>query len=152
MATYDNTKDTRDDSGVGATRQTSREQMESRAQNAMDRTESKVQRAAEQTEAKVQQAREQAESKIDQYRHRAVDALHTGGSRARDLGERAPGQMATRMGRRAGERLDEAAEYVYQHSVREMSSDWGVWMKRNPGPSMAMAAVAGFMVGRALRR
>jgi ElaB/YqjD/DUF883 family membrane-anchored ribosome-binding protein len=103
-------------------------------------------------EASLQHAKERVEEKVEEYRHKAADALEGGAERARRLGERAPGQRTTSMGRRAGETLDEAADYVNQHTLAQMSADCGVWMRRNPGPSLAMAAVAGFVVGRALRR
>ena len=107
---------------------------------------------SETTESTLQNAKEKAEAKVDEYRHKAADALESGAERARELGERAPGQRTTSMGRRAGESLEGAADYLNQHTLAQMSADCGMWMRRNPGPSLAMAAVAGFVVGRALRR
>lgn len=131
MATYDNLSERRNDS---------------------ETTESTLQNAKEKAEAKVDEYRHKAEAKADEYRHKAADALESGAERARQLGERAPGQRTSSMGRRAGESLEGAADYLNQHTLAQMSADCGMWMRRNPGPSLAMAAVAGFVVGRALRR
>ena len=97
-------------------------------------------------------AKEEAEVRADEYRLKAADALHSGAEKVRHLGDRAPGQRTAAMGRQAGDRLEGAADYVEQHTLTQMFSDCAVWMKRNPGPSLAIAAATGFVVARALRR
>lgn len=103
-------------------------------------------------ETTLKNAKEEVESKADEYRLKTADVLHSGAEKARELGERAPGQRSTTMGRQAGDKLEEAADYVERHTLAQVFSDCAVWMKRNPGPSLAIAAATGFVVARALRR
>jgi hypothetical protein len=49
-------------------------------------------------------------------------------------------------------RASYAAHYVQEHYLRETVTGLGRIIRRYPAPSLGGAAVAGFMVGRALRR
>lgn len=97
-------------------------------------------------------AEEKALSAAESYRSGAADALHRGAEKAQEYSGRASSDRGTRLGRRAGEELDRAADYVERHSLREVAADCSVWMKQNPGASLAAAMVCGVIVGRALRR
>jgi ElaB/YqjD/DUF883 family membrane-anchored ribosome-binding protein len=52
----------------------------------------------------------------------------------------------------ASDRLGEAAEYVRSLDVKGMASDLQEWVRKNPGPSLLVAAVVGFAAGRAISR
>ncbi|MGC4050235.1 MAG: hypothetical protein QM757_12695 [Paludibaculum sp.] len=49
----------------------------------------------------------------------------------------------------AADKLSETAEYVREHDVDTMMTDVKKVVRRNPGPSLLIAAVIGFLVGRA---
>jgi ElaB/YqjD/DUF883 family membrane-anchored ribosome-binding protein len=53
---------------------------------------------------------------------------------------------------RTADRLDRTAEYIRRRPVKRMFSDLAAFVTDNPGPSLAVAAVAGFLVGRAISR
>ncbi|HEY2013926.1 MAG TPA: hypothetical protein VGH38_10525 [Bryobacteraceae bacterium] len=56
------------------------------------------------------------------------------------------------MARSAVEKFDSAVEYVRGHEMDEMMNDVRRLIRRAPGQSIAAAAVAGFIVGRLVRR
>ena len=53
---------------------------------------------------------------------------------------------------RASDRLGEAADYLQSRDVKSMASDVQAWVRKNPGPSLLVAAVIGFAAGRAISR
>ena len=63
------------------------------------------------------------------------------------------GAASARMpfGRGAADTFERAARYVQGHSVRDMAAGMGRTVRRHPAPSIAVAVVAGFLVGRAIR-
>ncbi len=85
--------------------------------------------------------------RVEQYREKTVDALHTGADTARVMARR-----ASKVVRRTGDKLDDAADYVESYDVSQAPSDMGRWLKNHPGPILAAAAVAGFFFARSLRR
>lgn len=98
-------------------------------------------------------AASQAKDKIDQSRPAAASSLENAASaihqKATDLpgGERVAG-----IAHSAADTLTSTARYVRQHDVNGMMSDVTSFVKRNPGPSLIAAVVAGFMVGRIFTR
>jgi ElaB/YqjD/DUF883 family membrane-anchored ribosome-binding protein len=109
-------------------------------------------RAEDRVREGLADAEERAVSTAEGYRSKAADALHRGAERAREYGDRASSDQVTRLGRRTGEELDHAADYVERHNLRQIAADCGAWMRQNPGASLAAAMVCGVIVGRALRR
>lgn len=85
--------------------------------------------------------------KVEDIREKTVDALHDGADAARVLGQR-----GKKIGRKAGQGLDSAAEFVDGYDVSRATSDVGSWMKKHPLPIMAAAAAVGFWFSRSLRR
>ena len=53
---------------------------------------------------------------------------------------------------RASDRLGEAADYIRSRDVKSMAGDLQAWVRKNPGPSLLVAAVVGFAAGRAISR
>jgi hypothetical protein len=62
------------------------------------------------------------------------------------------GRPATRMVRRAADKLETTAGYVRQHEVSHMAADAGRAIRSNPGRSLMVAAAAGFLLARAFSR
>lgn len=52
----------------------------------------------------------------------------------------------------ASDRLGEAADYIRSRDVKSMAGDLQAWVRKNPGPSLLVAAVIGFAAGRAISR
>ncbi len=91
-------------------------------------------------------------SKPEQYRVKAADALHEGAEKAREWGSESPGgNRTTRWGENAGEGLDNASEYLRDHSLDEITHDVTDWTRRHPTPALLCALTLGFLAGRAIR-
>ena len=58
---------------------------------------------------------------------------------------------ANRAVRTAASKVQRAAHYVQAHSVKDVANGLGEAVRSQPAVSIAIAAVAGFLVGRALR-
>ena len=54
--------------------------------------------------------------------------------------------------RDSANRIEDAAEYIRAHEVKQMAADAESCVRRNPGPSLIAAAALGLFVGAALRR
>jgi len=115
-----------------------------------------IEEMAARTNASVREglavAEEKTRATAEEYRQKTADALHSGAEKARDYSRRASSDRVTRLSRRTGEELENAADYIEHHSLRQISADCAVWMKRNPGTSLAVVLFCGLIVGRALRR
>ena len=86
-------------------------------------------------------------ARVQQYREKTVDALHTGADAARVMAKR-----TSKAVRRTGARLDDAADYIENYDVSRAPRDMGGWMRRHPASILAVSAVAGFFLARALKR
>ena len=58
---------------------------------------------------------------------------------------------ANRAVRTAASKVQRAAHYVQAHSVKDVATGLGEAVRSRPAVSIAIAAAAGFLVGRALR-
>jgi ElaB/YqjD/DUF883 family membrane-anchored ribosome-binding protein len=54
--------------------------------------------------------------------------------------------------RRAKHTVERAAHYVHDHSPRFLAAEVQRLVRQRPGAALAVAAVAGFLIGRSLRR
>jgi ElaB/YqjD/DUF883 family membrane-anchored ribosome-binding protein len=90
---------------------------------------------------------------IDESRSTAADGLDAAASALHDRAADLPGGETVRNAARAtADRLGGSAEYVRTHDARRMMADVRSLVKSNPGPALAVAAVFGFLLGRALSR
>jgi ElaB/YqjD/DUF883 family membrane-anchored ribosome-binding protein len=62
------------------------------------------------------------------------------------------GEAGEELYEHASDRLGEAADYIRSRDVKDMASDLQAWVRKNPGPSLLVAAVIGFAAGRAISR
>lgn len=112
----------------------------------------KVSDAAGTAKQKVSDAGRQAVDRIDERRAPAADALESAASTIHDKAEDLPGGPAVKnVAHSAAEKLETTAGYIREHDVRAMLSDVEDIVKRNPGPSLLIAAAIGFLIGRAFR-
>lgn len=83
--------------------------------------------------------------RIDYSRQSAADALDQTASSLHSGGDKLSGAAHS-----AADGLQGAANYVRQTDVKGMANDVVELVKRYPGPSLAAAAVLGFLVARGL--
>lgn len=118
------------------------------AQNVKD----KVTDAASTAKQKVSDAGRQASDKIDEKRGPAADALESAASTIHEKAESLPGgETVKSVAHSAADKLQSTAGYIRETDVRAMLSDVEDLVKRNPGPSLLIAAAIGFLIGRAFR-
>ncbi len=63
-----------------------------------------------------------------------------------------PDSQVAQYGHQASEMLEESAEYVRQLDLKDVQVQMRDYIKRNPGQSLAIAGVAGLVIGAILRR
>jgi ElaB/YqjD/DUF883 family membrane-anchored ribosome-binding protein len=81
------------------------------------------------------------------------DMARTATKKVEDAVDELPsGQRMKEFASAAAERLSTTADYVRTHDARRMMADVETVVKNNPGPSLLVAAVCGFVLGRALTR
>lgn len=109
-------------------------------------------RAAQVTD-KVSDMARTAAATIDKRRSTAADGLETAATTLHDKAGILPGgERVSGLAHAAADQLSSTADYVRQHNVHRMISDVEAVVKNNPGPSLVVAAVFGFVVGRAMIR
>jgi ElaB/YqjD/DUF883 family membrane-anchored ribosome-binding protein len=118
------------------------------AQNVKD----KIADAASTAKQKGSDVGTQAMDKVDEKRGPAADALQSAASTIHAKAEDLPGGETVRsVAHSAAEKLEATAGYMRGHDVQTMISDVEEVVKRNPGPSLLIAAATGFLIGRAFR-
>ena len=112
----------------------------------------KVSDAATTAKQRVSDAGRQATDKIDEKRAPAADALESAASTIHQRAEDLPcGETVKGVAHSAAAKLESTAGYIREHDVRAMVSDMENVVRRNPGPSLLIAATVGFLIGRAFR-
>ncbi len=85
---------------------------------------------------------------------RAKDQLSEGVDRVRQKGEQVARDAADAVDSRRGDAaglLDRGADYLRSADVTEILSDAGDLIRRRPGLTLVVAALAGFLLAQALR-
>jgi ElaB/YqjD/DUF883 family membrane-anchored ribosome-binding protein len=101
----------------------------------------------------LKNAADAATQTVDQGRQTAADRLGHAASAVRDRVEQLPGgPKVQQIAQTAAERLSTTADYIRSHDPKRMLGDIERVVRNNPGPSLAIAAAFGFVVGRALTR
>jgi len=113
----------------------------------------KVTSAASQVKDTVADFGRNAVNKIDRSREPAAKGLESAASGLHDKAEgiKQGGEKVTSFAHNAADKLSSTAEYVRSNDVKSMVTDLEHVVRRNPGPSLLLAAIGGFFVGRALR-
>jgi len=97
---------------------------------------------------KTQDIGRAAKEKMDESRLSAASALRNVASGLHENAGKLPN--VPDLAHSAASRLDEAAGYLESRDMNRLMADVGHVVKRNPIPSLMLAALAGFFVGRAL--
>lgn len=95
---------------------------------------------------KVTDLGRKAADKIDTSRESAADALDQTASSLHSGGD-----TLSSVAHSAADSIQATADYVRETDVRGMAEDIGDLVRRYPGPSLAVAAILGFLVARGLR-
>ncbi|HEX7361044.1 MAG TPA: hypothetical protein VF283_11205 [Bryobacteraceae bacterium] len=112
----------------------------------------KATHAVEAAKQSVSSATRQAAEQVDAKRGSAANAMESAASTIHEKAENLPGGETVRnTAHTAADKLQSTANYVREHDVQSMLSDVEAMVKRNPGPSLLIAAAIGFLIGRAFR-
>ena len=84
---------------------------------------------------------------LDRGRQTAANKLDSAASSLRNV--QSSGRVGD-MAHRAADKIERTAHYMRDHDVRDMVTDVEGAVRRNPGPSLAIAAAFGFLLGTAL--
>jgi len=99
---------------------------------------------------KVTETAAQVKDKVDANRNVAAQGLEQAASTIRDKADSLPGgETVTDLAHTAADKLTATAGYVRDTDVNTMMADVETLVKKNPGPALMVAAVVGFLVGRA---
>ena len=91
--------------------------------------------------------------KVDEGGSMAADRLHSAVAAVQQrVGELPGGQRVKELTAAAADRLSTTADYMRSHDAKRMMADVETVVKNNPGPALLVAAVFGFVLGRALTR
>jgi len=83
----------------------------------------------------------------------AADSLKSAASYIGDKVSHLPGgESVQRTAAAAADTVAASADYLRDTDLSGMAADVEAMVRRNPGPSLAVAAVAGFLIGRSLSR
>jgi ElaB/YqjD/DUF883 family membrane-anchored ribosome-binding protein len=105
--------------------------------------------AANQVKERAADMGRKAVDTVDRGLDSAADALQSTASTLRNKvpGDNRLGAMANR----AANSIEGAATYMREHDVRDIVTDVEGAVRRNPGPSLLIAAAFGFLLGTAIR-
>lgn len=99
----------------------------------------------------VVEAGKKTAAKIDAQREPSARAIENTAQGLRKGAETVSSTM-TSAARATADKLQDTADYIRGNDVKAMVEDVMDSVRRNPGWSLAMVAVAGFLVGRAFGR
>ena len=110
----------------------------------------KLSETAAQAKDKMSDLGRTAADTIDENRQAAASGLQKAASALHETAGTLPGgQKVSNLARGAADKLSSTADYVREHDVNRMMADVETLVKNSPGPSLVVAAVIGFFVGRA---
>ena len=105
---------------------------------------------ATQVKDKVGEMTRTAANKLDENRSAAAGGLDKAATALHENAESIPGgEKVAGLAHATADKLSATAGYVREHNVNTMMGDVEALVKKNPGPSLVVAAVMGFLVGRA---
>jgi len=119
------------------------------ASEAAKKTKDSIVEAAKTVKDKTQEFGRTAAGKLEENRVSAAGALHTAANTLHQNAAKLPN--VPELAHSAADRVEAVASYMDGHDTKQMMADVEGIVKRNPGPSMLIAAAVGFLMGRALR-
>src|SRR5689334_22740750 len=109
-----------------------------------------VQRTAARAQRKASSMADEAVARVDEKRESAAEAMRG----AADTMPRVAGGggKAVQAAYAAGRKLEASADFLHEHDFRGSLGEAERFVKSHPAESLIAAAVAGFLVGRVVRR
>jgi ElaB/YqjD/DUF883 family membrane-anchored ribosome-binding protein len=98
---------------------------------------------------KTQEFGRAAVNKIEENRVSAAGALHGAATSLHENASRLPN--GPELAHAAAEKVDTVSSYLQDHDTKQMMTDVKTVVKKNPGPSLLIAAALGFLIGRGFR-
>jgi ElaB/YqjD/DUF883 family membrane-anchored ribosome-binding protein len=98
---------------------------------------------------RVTDAGRRAANTVDSKREPTARALESAANTVRQSGSRVS-DATSRASHGTADKLEATANYIRENDLRDMLEDVQDVVRRHPGPALAIAAVAGFLVGKAL--
>jgi membrane protein len=123
-----------------------------RGEPTMEELPKTVERTMTELSDAVSDASQREINAVDVNRPAIADRLESAADSMRDQARRFSGGTVRGAWDKASDTLDQTADYVRTHSLRRMTGDVESFVKNNPFASIAVAAVVGMMVGRAINR
>ncbi len=91
--------------------------------------------------------------RVENGRVGVAERLDGAASTVRDRADQVPGgPRVQEFAHAAADRLSTTADYLRRSDTARMKADVETMVKNNPGPAMLVAAMFGFLLGRALTR
>ena len=110
----------------------------------------KISETAAQVKDKVSDFGRTAANKIDENRDAAASGMQKAATAIHEKAASLPvGETVSGLAHDAADKLSSGAQYVREHDVNKMMADVETLVKNNPGPSLIVAGIIGFLVGRA---
>jgi len=113
----------------------------------------KASKAASKAKQSVSEAMETGKQRADEARRSTASSLERAASWTHESAARLPGgEKAQRAAHAVADGMNRSATYLRDHSFGDMASDVEGYVRKHPGPSIAVAAAVGFLLGQSLRR
>jgi ElaB/YqjD/DUF883 family membrane-anchored ribosome-binding protein len=113
----------------------------------------KTSKAASRAKESVNEAMETGKRRADEARRSTASGLEKAASWTHDSASHLPGGEKTQRAAHAvADGMNRSATYLRDHSFGDMASDVEGYVRRHPGPSLAIAAAVGFLIGQSLRK
>ncbi|MBI2816053.1 MAG: hypothetical protein HYX72_03850 [Acidobacteria bacterium] len=112
----------------------------------------KLNETAAEMKERVQEMGRKAADKADEQRQRAASGLERAADTLHEKAATLPGgERVQTMAHATADNINAAADYIREHDFSALMKDVEDLVRRHPGPSLAAAVFAGFMVGRMFR-
>jgi ElaB/YqjD/DUF883 family membrane-anchored ribosome-binding protein len=111
-----------------------------------------ISEAEETVTTKLGDLRRRATDAVEERRKAAAEGLASAAERLHHRADHLPGvERASELAHGAADRMGSAAEFLRDHDTRAMVEGVQNYVRKNPGKSLAVAAVVGFLAARAFR-
>lgn len=118
----------------------------------VDRASEQLSEAVANVKDKAQDIGRRAADKMNETRSSAASGLESAASALHEKAENLPGVEAVRNAAHCtANNVACSADYLRTHALKDVISDVGRCVSRNPGTSILTAVFTGFMVGRMFR-
>jgi ElaB/YqjD/DUF883 family membrane-anchored ribosome-binding protein len=107
---------------------------------------------AERAGEKASNLRQSAEQAVESRRQAAADGLASAAEKLHERADKLPGgEKVQGLAHGTANKLEATADYLREHDTQAMVDGVMQFVRRNPGKSLAVAAVVGYMAARAMR-